>query len=251
MKVLIVEDEELSAERLSKLVIDTDPSIQILGIFGSVFQTVNYLENETNIKPDLIFLDIHLEDGEGFEIIQRLNLLTPIIFTTAYDSYTLKAFKTNGVDYLLKPVNPLELQGALLKFKKLSFPADKNLTSDSNLSHAELVFKERFLCSAGSSYFTFETSEIAYFIIEHRATFLRLFDGRHFAVDFSLEKLVQSLNPEHFFRVNRKLIVSFRAIAGMQLVAAGKFKLELQPGISEEVYVSSDLITAFKIWLGK
>jgi DNA-binding LytR/AlgR family response regulator len=249
MKVLIVEDEELSAERLSKLVTDAEPEVEILGIFASVFETINYLEKDINEKPDLIFLDIHLEDGDGFEIVQRLNLLIPIIFTTAYDSYTLKAFKTSGVDYLLKPVKPLELQAALIKFKKLFLLPKTN--PESEFIPSNTVFKERFLCSAGTNYYTFETSEIAYFIIEHRSTFLRLFDGRHFAIDFSLDKLVQMIDPDQFFRINRKLLISLRSIGSMQFIAAGKFQLELLPATSESVFVSSDLIPTFKTWLGK
>jgi DNA-binding LytR/AlgR family response regulator len=119
MKVLIVEDEELSAERLRNLILGIDQTIVILGIIPSVFETIAYLENPSNIQPDLIFLDIHLEDDNGFKIIESLNLMIPIIFTTAFDAYMQKAFKTHSIDYLLKPVNPLELQASLSKFRKL------------------------------------------------------------------------------------------------------------------------------------
>ncbi|MCF0054622.1 LytTR family DNA-binding domain-containing protein [Dyadobacter sp. CY356] len=250
MKILIVEDEELSAERLHKLILTIDPSIHLLGIFPSVLQTIAYLENEASVKPDLIFLDIHLEDGDGFKIIETLNLMTPIIFTTAFDEYMLKAFKTNSIDYLLKPVNPLELQASLSKFKKLSEVSEnkrKNIDNDPEVQ----TYKDRFLCSAGSRFYTFKTTEIAYFVIEQRATFLRLFDGRHFAVEYSLDRLSQIIDPAIFFRINRNMLICFNSIENIHMISAGKIKLDLDPAYSKEIFVSTDRITEFKIWLGK
>ncbi|MEO6685078.1 MAG: LytTR family DNA-binding domain-containing protein [Dyadobacter sp.] len=250
MNILIVEDEELSAERLHKLILIIDPSIHLLGIFPSVLQTIGYFENESSVKPDLIFLDIHLEDGDGFRIIEHLNLMIPIIFTTAFDEYTLKAFKTNSIDYLLKPISPLELQASLSKFKKLSEAAENKRTIFEQTFDSE-KYKDRFLCTAGSRFFTFKTTEIAYFTIEQRATFLRLFDGRHFAIEYSLDKLCQMIDPGQFFRINRTMLICFAAINNIQIISAGKLKLELNPALSKETYVSPDRITEFKIWLGK
>lgn len=251
MNILIVEDEELSAERLHKLLLTIDSTIHLLGIFPSVLQTISYLENASAIKPDLIFLDVHLEDGDGFKIVESLNLMIPIIFTTAFDHYTLKAFKTNSIDYLLKPINPLELQAALLKFKKLSVNSESKAISHVDEASIPENYKDRFLCTAGSRFFTFKTIEIAYFMIEQRATFLRLYDGRHFAVEYSLDKLTQIIDPDQFFRVNRILLISVNAISNMQIISAGKLKLELNPAVPRETYVSPERITEFKIWLGK
>jgi DNA-binding LytR/AlgR family response regulator len=255
MKVLIVEDEELSAERLRNLILGIDQTIVILGIIPSVFETIAYLENPANIQPDLIFLDIHLEDDNGFKIIESLNLMIPIIFTTAFDAYMQKAFKTHSIDYLLKPVNPLELQASLTKFKKLTAISNtrENLVSMDTLPATMLSekYKDRFLCTAGSRIFTFRTTEIAYFTIEERATFLRLFDGRHFAVEYSLEKLSQILNPQDFFRINRTLLISVNAIREIHTISAGKLKIELNPTLSQETYVSADRISEFKNWLGR
>ncbi|SKB51798.1 LytR/AlgR family response regulator transcription factor [Dyadobacter psychrophilus] len=251
MNVLIVEDEELSAERLQKLIVGIDAGIRVLAIIPSVLETIAYLENDAKTKPDLIFLDIHLEDDNGFRIIESLNLLIPVIFTTAFEEYLLKAFKANSIDYLLKPVNPLELQAALVKFKKLSAIPP----SGQAFLPAEVVvnepYKDRFLCTAGPRIFTFKTSEIAYFTIEERATFLRLFDGRHFAVEYSLEKLSQILDPSLFFRINRTLLISIEAIRDIHTISAGRLKLELNPASSQEVHVSPDRITGFKNWLGR
>lgn len=255
MKVLIVEDEELSAERLQNLILGSDPSIQILAVIPSVFETIAYLENQANIQPDLIFLDIHLEDDNGFRIIESLNLMIPVIFTTAFDNYMQKAFKAHSIDYLLKPVNPLELQTALLKFRKISKTSESQANAViENNSQATLLagnYKNRFLGTAGSRIFTFKTTEIAYFTIEERATFLRLFDGRHFAVEYSLERLSQLLDPDDFFRINRTLLISVNAIREIHTIAAGKLKIELNPTISQETYVSADRITEFKNWLGR
>ncbi|MEO6282309.1 MAG: LytTR family DNA-binding domain-containing protein [Dyadobacter sp.] len=255
MNVLIVEDEELSAERLRNLILGIDPSMMILGIIPSVFETIAYLENQSNIQPDLIFLDIHLEDDNGFKIIERLNLMIPIIFTTAFDAYMQKAFKTHSIDYLLKPINPLELQASLLKFKKLtaiSTNRDGMVTTDTlPATMLSEKYKDRFLCTAGSRIFTFKTTDIAYFTIEERATFLRLFDGRHFAVEYSLEKLCQLLDPQEFFRINRTLLISVSSIREIHSISAGKLKIELNPTQSQEAYVSADRISEFKNWLGR
>lgn len=249
MNVLIVEDEELSAERLQNLIANIDPSIKVLGIIPSAFETIAYLQNEANIQPDLIFLDIHLEDDTGFRIIDSQDLLIPIIFTTAFDDYLLRAFKANSVDYLLKPVKPLELQASLKKFRKIW--AHSDLSSGEITHSAAEKYKDRFLVTAGSRIFTFKTSEIAYFTIEERATFLRLFDGRHFAVEYSLEKLSQMLDPGEFFRINRTMLLSLQAIREMHAVSAGKLKIDLNPAAAQETYVSSERMTEFKNWLGK
>ena len=251
MNVLIVEDEELSAERLQKLIAGIDPSIHVLAIIPSVLETIAYLENDAKTKPDVIFLDIHLEDDNGFRIIESLNLLIPVIFTTAFDEYLLKAFKANSIDYLLKPVNPLELQAALVKFRKLAAIAHHSETVSPEEVAVNEPYKDRFLCTAGSRIFTFKVSEIAYFTIEERATFLRLFDGRHFAVEYSLEKLSQILDPTQFFRINRTLLISIDAIRDIHAISAGRLKLELNPALSQEVNVSPDRITGFKNWLGR
>lgn len=250
MKVLIIEDEELSAERLENLLRAIDTDIHVLAVIPSVFETISYFQNPTNIQPDLIFLDIHLEDDNGFRIVESLNLMIPIIFTTAFDDYMLKAFKTHSIDYLLKPINPLELQASILKFRKLNEPVKEKKETPAT-AHAAEKYKDRFLVSAGPRIFTFNTSEIAYFTIEQRATFLRLFDGRHFAVEYSLEKLTQLLDPASFFRINRNLLISIHAIRDIHTISAGKLKVDLNPPASQEVFVSSERITEFKNWLGR
>lgn len=255
MNVLIVEDEELSAERLQKLIFGIDPDICVLATIPSVLGTIRYLQNDSNVQPDLIFLDIHLEDDNGFRIIESQNLMIPIIFTTAFDEYMLRAFRAHSIDYLLKPVNPLELQASLLKFKKIA-GASQAISNTRLMEAIQTIrtpekYKDRFLVTAGSRIFTFRTSEIAYFTIEERATFLRLFDGRHFAVEYSLEKLSQLLDPSQFFRISRTFLISVNAIRDIHTISAGKLKIDLEPVSAHEAYVSTERITDFKSWLGK
>jgi DNA-binding LytR/AlgR family response regulator len=251
MNVLIVEDEYLSAERLRKMIGEIDPSLHVLAVIPSVFETIAYLQRETNTTPDLIFLDIHLEDDNGFRIVENLNLTIPVIFTTAYDEYAIKAFKTNSIDYLLKPINPLELQASLVKFKKLNATFSRAGATHATDTPALEKYKDRFLCTAGPRIFSFSSSEIAYFVIEERATFLRLFDGRHFAVEYSLDKLSQLMDPTQFFRINRSLIISLQAIKHIHAIAAGKLKIDLNPPLTQESYVSADRVSALKNWLGR
>ncbi|MCE6987987.1 LytTR family DNA-binding domain-containing protein [Dyadobacter sp. CY323] len=256
MNVLIIEDEALSATRLQNLINRYDPEINILAKIPSVRESVQWLGNENHVKPDLIFLDLHLEDDLGFRIIDELKLTIPIIFTTAYSEYTLRAFKANSVDYLLKPIDQNELVSSLDKFKSLemkrsSAPDLAAFISSYLTSAGQDTFKERFLATAGTKMFSIKTVDIAYFIIEQKATFLRTFDGKHLAMEYSLDKVFQLLDPKLFFRVNRSLIISLNSIQVINSLSAGRLKLELAPSTAQDVYVSADRIANFKQWLGK
>lgn len=256
MNVLIIEDETLSATRLENLVLKYDPAINILAKIPSVKESILWLENDNNAEPDLIFLDIMLEDGLGFKIIEQLNLTIPIIFTTAYNEYALKAFKANSVDYLLKPVNTTELDSALTKFKEIhfknkTFPDLTLLKSWLQSPQQQENYKDRFMASAGTRLYSVKTVDIAYFTIEQKATYLRTFDGKHLTMDYSLDKLIQLLDPSQFFRINRSLIISLGCISSINALSAGRLKLELAPATQQEIYVSTDRISDFKQWLGK
>jgi DNA-binding LytR/AlgR family response regulator len=257
MNVLIIEDESLSANRLESLVGKYDPKINVMAKLSSVRESIQWLNDAGNIMPDLIFMDLHLEDDLAFKIIEELKLTIPIIFTTAYSEYTLKAFKANGIDYLLKPVDKAELAAAIDKFVALHSKAAATPAPDFATLMAmyqsgnEEGYKERFLASAGPKLFSIRTSEIAYFTIEQKATFLKTFDGQHLAMDYSLDKLAQMLDPKEFFRINRSLIIALNSIRSIYAVSAGRLKLELTPAASQEVFVSGDRIADFKQWLGK
>ncbi len=255
MNVLIIEDETLSANRLRELIKKYDPAIKVVGRLSSVKESIGWLEDGSHVRPDLIFMDLHLEDGLAFKIIEHLDPTIPIIFTTAYSEYALKAFKTNSVDYLLKPIDAAELASAMDKYAllKLHFgvaPELAALVADYP-GHAPESYKERFLASAGSKIFSIRTVDIAYFTIEEKATFLKTFSEQHLSMDFSLDRLGELLDPREFFRVNRHLIISHASIHSMHSLSSGKLKLELRPPLSKEVFVSGDRIVAFKKWLGK
>ncbi|WP_409012459.1 LytR/AlgR family response regulator transcription factor [Dyadobacter sp. 50-39] len=224
---------------------------------SSVRESIQWLSDGANIRPDLIFMDLHLEDDLAFKIIEELELTVPIIFTTAYSEYTLRAFKANGIDYLLKPVDKAELTTAIDKFVALHARSAATPVPDFAALMAmyqsvnDEGYKERFLASAGPKLFSIRTSDIAYFTIEQKATFLRTYDGQHLAMDYSLDKLAQMLDPQEFFRINRSLIIALNSIRSIYTVSAGRLKLELTPATSQEVFVSGDRMADFKQWLGK
>lgn len=251
MKTIIIEDENLTATRLHGLLLKYDPTISVLAILPSVEEAVNWLETHPN--PDLVFMDIHLEDDLAFKIFERIRLTAPVIFTTAYDEYMIQAFKVNSIDYLLKPINFDELVQALEKYKSL-----KNHFSQPSLEvllryigQKEDAFKHRFMVNVGTKIKSIETKDIAFFYSEEKMTFLVTKEGQHLPIDFSLDKLVTLLNPKDFFRISRQSLVSFHAIQAAHTYFKGKLKLDVLPKSNIELLVNSDRVTDFKEWLGR
>jgi DNA-binding LytR/AlgR family response regulator len=202
-------------------------------------------------------MDIHLEDGDSFQIISQLNLTTPIIFTTAFDEYMCKAFKVNSIDYLLKPVNYGELAVALDKFKSLQFNNKAGSTQTDidtlikHLSQQNLQFKDRFMVTVGTKIRSIKTESIAYFYLEEKTVLLVTDEGTTLPIDYSLDKLMQISDPKLFFRVSRQVIVSLNSIQMVHSISAGKLRLDLIPKTKQEVVVSGDRVASFKEWLGK
>lgn len=256
MNVLIIEDEELTARRLISLLHDYDPSIQVLAQLPSVARSIQWFETADEISPDLIFLDIHLEDDLGFRLIEQLNITTPIIFTTAYDEYALQAFKANSVDYLLKPIDADELAAAIDKFKALRLgntesSVDPDVFMQLMTEQRPATYRDRFMVTVGPRLMSVPTTTIAYFYFENKATFLTTFAGQHYIIDYSLDKLGQLLDPNQFFRVNRSFLVALSAIQSIYTYSGSKLKLALLPESRHELFVSIDRVTAFKEWLGR
>jgi DNA-binding LytR/AlgR family response regulator len=250
MKAVIIEDEQLTAQRLENLLHKYDEEIEVMAVIPSVEEAVNWFKS--NDDPDLVFMDIHLEDDQCFAIFEKINLDIPVIFTTAYDEYMIKAFKVNSIDYLMKPVNFEELSNAIDKFKRLH---DQRENSMEGLLHAvqktDVEYKQRFLITIGSKLKTIDISETSYFYCSNKITFLVTKDNQRLPIDFSLDRLAGLLDPKAFFRVNRALYVKLDAITNMHLYPKGKIKLELSPAMKEEVFVSLDKVTSFKNWLGR
>ena len=210
MKVLIIEDEQPAAHKLIRLLQEVDKQIEVLDILVSVEQTTNWLAN--NPAPELIFMDIQLEDGISFELFETCQIQTPVIFTTAYDEYALKAFKVNSVDYLLKPIALDDLKAALDKFNTFHRQQVNYSRLNAIINQLQPRTKERFLIKVGEHYKSIQTSSISSFFIMGRSTFIRTDTGKSYAIDHSLDKIEQLVDPKLFFRVNRNFIVNFSAI---------------------------------------
>lgn len=254
MKILIVEDEEPAAERLTKMVKEIEPEADIHGPIDSVSATVAHL----NSKPvyDLILLDIQLADGKSFTIFEECNVITPVIFTTAYDEYALQAFELNSIDYLLKPINREKLKSSLEKFKKLKeyygvenpnnqlYEMIRSLKTSGTPMH-----KDRFLVSKGDVLVPVKVSEVACFYAEDKEVFLITYDNKRFIIPFTIEELSIKLDPQIFFRVNRQFIISSDAIRKVHNYFNFKLKVELFIDPKLEIIVSRSKTSAFKAWM--
>ena len=260
MNVVVIEDERLTAQRLISLVKKYDASINVLTQISSIAEAISWFNATPITSVDLIFMDIHLEDGDSFQIVSKLNLTTPIIFTTAFDDYMIKAFKVNSIDYLLKPVNYEELAAALDKFRSLrsrnefqsgSMQVDVKALMKQLRQQSNPQFKDRFMITVGTKIRSVKTESIAYFYLEEKTVLLVTTDGITFPIDYSLDKLMQIMDPKQFFRVSRQFIVSLNSIQMVHTISAGKLTLNLVPKTKREVAVSGDRVSDFKEWLGK
>lgn len=258
MNVVVIEDERLTAKRLVSLIKKYDASIKVVAEIPSVTEAISWFEAHPVSSIDLMFMDIHLEDGDSFQIISKLNLQTPIIFTTAFDEYMIRAFKVNSIDYLLKPINYEELAAALDKFRLLrsrheppSAPVDIAALVKQLSQQNSPQFKERFMVTVGTKIRSVKAETIAYFYLEEKTVLLVTNDGTTLPVDYSLDKLMHIVDPKKFFRVSRQFVVSLNSIQMIHSLSAGKLKLDLVPRSKHEVFVSGDRVSAFKEWLGK
>lgn len=251
MNVLIIEDEQLAARRLESMILTYDPSVNVLAKLESVEDSVEWFRS--NPHPDLIFLDIHLEDDLSFAIFDKVKVESPIIFTTAFDEYAIRAFKLKSIDYLLKPIVQEDLNNAIAKYKEWN--GQKNGIDMSALfdmiSKKEVSYRDRFSVSYGQKIKSFGVSEIAYFYSKEGMTYAVLNDTKQYPVDYSLDNLLNELNPKDFFRINRQYLIKHTAIRQVHIFPKSHLKLELAPKPAEDVFVSIDKVTAFKKWLGE
>lgn len=249
MKIVIIEDEELSAQRLEKMILEIDPAIHVLAKLESIETAVEWFR--ANPDPDLIFLDIHLEDGLSFSIFEQVTIQSPIIFTTAYDEYAIKAFKLKSIDYLLKPITREELQTAIRKYRNWTMQ-DKPVVDVKalfDLMHPEKQYRTRFSVTVGERIKPVQVETAAYFYSTEGITFMVCSDTHEYALDESLEALEQELDPALFFRVNRQFLVGLNSVIQAHVFPKSRLKLELKPDPKREVFVSIDRVTGFKRWL--
>lgn len=248
MKIVVVEDEQLAAERLCKQILELIPEAKIEPPISSVRATRERLSQAP--KPDLIFLDIQLSDGLSIEVFQTITPPCPIIFTTAFDTYFLEAFQCNGIDYLLKPIKKSRLADALKKYQRLKshFTADLQALQQ-HFREDESRYKSRLLVRKGLEYASMAIEEIAYLFSEYKMTFARNHDGQSFMIEKSLRELEQCLDPKLFYRLNRKYLACIHAVHRFKPLEKGKLQIILRPEPDERVIVSQEKATEFKQWL--
>jgi len=253
MNVLIIEDEPFAQQELIRLLSGLEHDIQIMKCIDSVEESVHYLEDHQ--EPDLIFMDIQLSDGLSFEIFNRIEVKPPVIFTTAYDEYAIKAFKVNSIDYLLKPIDEEELGHALEKFIKWEKRSEKQETFFSTIQLEKVLglykptYKTRLVVKLGDRIKHLEAKEIAYFYSEDKVTFIITTAGERFIVNYSLEQLESMMNPVEFYRLNRKYITHINAIDSIDKYFNSRLKIGLNPEVEDDVLISRTKVSDFLNWL--
>jgi two-component system LytT family response regulator len=252
MTVVIIEDETLAAERLTRFVKEYDAGIEIKAYLDTVKGAVKYFEE--NGSPNLVLLDIELGDGKSFEIFKEVEVTSHIIFITAFNEYAIQAFKYNSIDYLLKPLVKEELFFALDKYKAQQNaikPVDLTALIEQLQPKKDKEYKTRFLVKKGSRYFSIEAKDVAHVYTRERVHYIKTFDGADYIIENNLDELEQQLPPETFFRVNRQFIVNYKSFKEVITWFDGKLKLIIHPGSYEEIIISRLKAGDFKNWLNK
>ncbi|MBK8393025.1 MAG: response regulator transcription factor [Saprospiraceae bacterium] len=254
MKILILEDEQITGEGLAFKIMSLRPEAKVLAIIPSVKEAVAWFT--AGNEADLAFFDIHLADGLSFEIFNQIKINCPVIFTTAYDQYALRAFEVYSVDYLLKPVDKEAIQRALNKLEFLRENSKNSIPDEfvqSFLSSSQQqTYKQRFLVKVGERLLSFDVNEIMYFMADNKTVWMRLASGRRYPVDYKMDDLQQLLDPNHFFRINRSYLAAFKAIKEVYVYSNSRLKIELDKADNEEeVIVSRDRVEEFRNWMGK
>ncbi len=249
MKAIIVEDEYVAAQSLQRLIEQVDESIEIIGVLQSIEESVEWFS--LNKAPDLVFMDIHLADGSSFSIFEKVDIGCPIIFTTAYDEYSLKAFEVNSIDYLLKPINKKSLERALSKLKNLTSQQnniDQVASLLASLKLPKAAHKTHFLIPHKDKLLPLAVEKIAYVYSELKMAKIVTFSHQHYVLDVSLDELSKQLDPTIFFRANRQFIVSHRAINDLSIWFNGKLSVNLSVETPERIIVSRARTSEFKAW---
>lgn len=245
MNYLIIEDEALAAERLLEKITELRPHWNCLKVLGSIKELNQELQNST---ADLAFVDIHLGDGSSFVALEKWKVQFPLIFTTAYDQYAIKAFKLNSIDYLLKPIHSDDLEVAINKLEAQAKSPQQNDFS-ALLAQLKPQYKERFLVSSGEKLRTVRSEEIAFFHASGKHCFLTDAAGREYIVDLALKDLAEQLNPQQFFQINRQYLINLNFIKELVPFSKSRVKVLTEPPLPEEGIVSSERSARFKLWL--
>ncbi|MCF8366457.1 MAG: LytTR family DNA-binding domain-containing protein [Bacteroidales bacterium] len=253
MEILIVEDEQAVAKRLIKLISDLEPEFNILGVIDSVEEAVQWFA--VNPSPDLLFMDIHLADGLSFEIFEKVNISIPVIFTTAYDSYAIQAFKVNSVDYLLKPINKEELRRAFAKLRQIHSSAPMAEASVDYQKLAAIItgrqnpLQTRILVRFGQKFKSIEIKDVACFYTENKTVYLHTFANDRYPIDDRLDSLEEVLDKAKYFRINRSTIINFDAIDEMEAYTKSRVHITLKKPLDISFVSSTERSGDFKDWL--
>lgn len=251
MKTVIIEDEKIAAQSLKSVINQLDGSIEVIEILQTVEDSVEWLAN--NQHPDLLFVDIHLADGSSFSIFEKVKVDCPIIFTTAYDEYALKAFEVNSIDYLLKPINKDDLQRALNKYKNLKGQSNdidymsvvNQLLAQTNAANN---YKEYFLVPERDKLIPLATKDIAFIYIDLKLIKAVTYSGKVYYMNQNLDELMNQLNPKKFFRANRQYIIAHEAVKDISIWFGNKISINLIVPTEEKIIVSKARVTEFKNW---
>lgn len=252
MKTLIIEDEMHTAKSLAKMLKEIEPNIDVVNTIDSVEESIHFISNHPEIE--LIFMDIQLSDGVSFEIFKEIKVDVPIIFTTSYDEYAIKAFEVNSIDYLLKPVEESVLRKSLDKLKNISRQVNQNQKIEALLNQVHIItqeYKSRFLVKTTKGFTVIAVTDVAYFYIEDHLVFLKTHKNQRFAVDYTLDEIEKMLNPKDFFRLNRQFIASLPSIGQIENYFNNTVSVKLHPPIDTQIIVSRYTIKEFKEWLEK
>jgi len=250
MNVLIIEDEKLNAIRLQKILLEIDSQTEIVATLDTIADSVQWLRS--NPHPNLILMDVRLADGICFEIFTKVEITAPVIFTTAYDEYALRAFKVNSIDYLLKPIDIDELRGSISKFKQQH---TKKISSGTIEEVVAIIkkqnpnYRSRFLIPYRDGYKTIMVPDIAYFYSENKITNIVTSDAKEQAISYTMDELEEQLDPAIFFRANRQYLINIKSLESIHNYFNGKLKLMLVPATAADIHISKEKASQFKKWL--
>ncbi len=249
MNILILEDETRAANHLERVLLKIAPDMKIVGRIESVRDGIRFLQ--TNAEPDLIFSDIQLADGLSFEIYNQVTVRCPIIFTTAYDHYAIEAFQTNGIDYLLKPIEEERLQKAIEKARHFSpgLVPEKLLTI--NKPASERAYKSRFMVKVGDKIKSVPVEEILVFYSQEKSSFIKTTDAHTYCIDYALDQLEPMLDPEKYFRINRKYIVAIGVCTNILAWTNSRLRLKIDGIDDPDIIVARERVQEFKMWLDR
>lgn len=246
MKTLIVEDEVMAAHALRKLLGEVSPEAEVMGVIETIEESIEWLEN--NDMPDLIFMDIHLADGSSFSIFEKVDVTCPVIFTTAYDEYALKAFEVNSIAYLLKPINKKDLRQAMEKYKTLVVGNAQMKKFMTQMEPSQKHYRSCFLMPERDKLVPLLVSNIAYVYIESKTVKMITYDHKCYYMNLTLDDLMDLLNPEMFFRANRQFIIARSAIKDISVWFGSKLSINLSVEVPEKIIISKAKVSEFKSW---